>query len=69
MELKPEYLTVKELAVYLGMDEKWIYERTSPKARKKAEKEGKPTLPIYRLGKYVKVKVAEVDEWCMQFKE
>jgi len=64
-----EYLSINELSEYLGVASKWIYARTAPTARDRTKKEGAAVLPRYRLGKYLRFRRAEVDEWVKQFKE
>ena len=43
---------VKQLAVYLGVSLKWIYERTCRK-----------TIPHHKIGGSVRFRKSEIDKW------
>ncbi len=52
----PDTMTVKQLALYLGMSEQWVYEKTKELPH---EKRGRKTL-------FIK---SEIDEWREQQRE
>lgn len=52
----PDTMTVKQLALYLGMSEQWVYEHTKELPH---EKRGRKTL-------FIK---SEIDEWRQQQRE
>lgn len=55
-ELNPyqeRFATVKETAVFLGVPESWIYERTR-----------KGAIPVIKLGKYVRFDLAAISAWA-----
>ena len=64
-----ELVDIDQLAEILNVDKKWIYERTSPEGRKKLKKKGEQPLPLYKMGKYNRSKVSEVETWLEQFKD
>ncbi len=57
-DLEP-FIGVRELAVYVGVPEQTIY---SWKARGKAP-------PAYRVGKYLKFRVSDIEEWLERLRE
>lgn len=67
MELK--LVDIDQLSELLNLPKKWLYVQTSPEGRKKIKKKGKTPLPLYHMGKYVRFKIGEVEEWLNQFKE
>jgi excisionase family DNA binding protein len=52
-------LTPIELAAQLRVPVSWIREKT----RKRARVRDKDPLPVIRLGKYVRFRLAEVEQW------
>jgi excisionase family DNA binding protein len=52
-------LTPTELAAQLRVPVSWIREKT----RKRARVRDKDPLPVIRLGKYVRFRLAEVEQW------
>lgn len=55
------YLSVEELAERLGVHISWIYARTRLR--------GPDAIPRVRLGKYVKFRWDEVEEWLQKQNE
>jgi len=46
------FVTVADVARLLGVPASWIYERTA-----------RGDIPHYRLGRYVRLRVSEVEQW------
>ena len=53
--MNEELLTVDELAIELKAPPSWIYSRT--------RQTGPDTIPMIRVGKYCRFRLAEVLEW------
>lgn len=47
---------VQELAEYLGMSDKWIYDQT-----------GSKSIPFFKLGTILKFRQKEIDKWLTSF--
>lgn len=47
---------VQELAEYLGMSDKWVYDQT-----------GSQRIPYFKLGSILKFRQKEIDKWLRQF--
>ncbi len=53
---RPErFITVDDLADVLGVPPSWIYERTA-----------RGEIPFYRVGRYVRFRLSEVEDWLEQ---
>ena len=51
----PELVTVQELSEYLKVPISWIYQKTRKRSGSR--------LPHYKLGKYLRFDLREVQEW------
>lgn len=47
---------VQEVAEYLGMSDKWVYDQT-----------GQNRIPYFKLGSILKFRKKEIDKWVRQF--
>ncbi len=52
------YITVASLARVLGVPASWVYERTA-----------KGEIPHYRVGRYVRFRLSEVERWLAAERE
>ena len=48
-------LDVHQLAKHLGVSPKFVYDRTTPRSRN--------PIPHYKLGKFVRFRLDEVEQW------
>lgn len=55
-EAEDRIMGVTELAEYLGMSDKWIYDQTSNKS-----------IPYFKLGSNLKFKQKAIDKWMKKF--
>ncbi len=53
-----DLLTPDEMAAILRVPRSWLYDRT-----RRTRKKGKPTIPITRVGKYIRFEKDKVLEW------
>lgn len=53
-----ELLTINELAARLKVNLSWLYSKTRIK--------GKDSIPVYRLGKYLRFREDEVMDWIQR---
>jgi len=56
-EADDRIMGVPDLAKYLGMSDKWIYDQTSQKS-----------IPFFKLGNVLKFRQKEIDKWLRSFK-
>lgn len=56
-----ELLTVHEIAAILKVPVSWVYERT--------RRRGIERLPHVKLGKYLRFRMPEIQEWLEQYRE
>ncbi len=50
-------LGVKEVAEYLGVSEKWVYDHSTGRVN--------PELPNFKLGKYRRYRLDEIERWLI----
>jgi excisionase family DNA binding protein len=51
-----EIMGVPELATYLGMSEKWVYDQTASQR-----------IPFFKLGSILKFRKKDIDKWLRNF--
>ena len=56
--MEKKYFSIKEVAVYMGIAEKTLYERVSRRM-----------IPFFKVGKSVRFDIVELDKWVKQFKK
>lgn len=55
-EADDRIMGVPELAEYLGMSDKWVYDQT-----------GSNRIPFFKLGSITKFRKSEIDKWMRKF--